>query len=86
MINVIFAQSLCGCLKMVPQILLPNPFHSNPIDQKQVPTAPAKEAVNEEATKLKDQLHLKKLSDYKTLSKVAHTFKGSNNFMFLFLV
>ena len=35
-------------------------------------TAPAKEAVYEEASKNppKDQLHLKKLSDYKTLSKV----------------
>ena len=37
-------------------------------------TAPAKEAVYEEATSknppIKDELHLKKLSDYKTLSKV----------------
>merc|ERR1712130_284634 len=38
-------------------------------DQVPAATAPAKEAVYEEATKIKDQLHLKKLSDYKTLSK-----------------
>ena len=39
-------------------------------------TAPAKEVVYEEASKNppKDQLHLKKLSDYKTLSKVPHIF------------
>ena len=45
-----------------------------PPPKKQVAaaTAPAKEAVYEEAVKNppKDQLHLKKLSDYKTLSKV----------------
>merc|ERR1719397_1536389 len=41
-------------------------------DQVPAATAPAKEAVYEEATKnlpIKDELHLKKLSDYKTLSK-----------------
>ena len=30
----------------------------------------------EEATKIKDQLHLKKLSDYKTLSKVPHIYRN----------
>ena len=55
--------------KLLPIFVLPI------VQWLQVPaaTAPAKEAVYEEATKntpLKDELHLKKLSDYKTLSKV----------------